>query len=370
MGVFVLVGLLFLFFHPLVVVAGGEGRVEKHDDHLNQPRIPLKRGERYQIFLPYEHFAHDAYVMSSKILQPENWIKNLEQTFIDLDEVTNPSEEMSKKTFRERAIYAYAQFLIGTLSGYNYGDMERTVDWDGRTPLPLEKKNRGTKRGWAYLGVTMIGKIGLMNIYELITDVVKHNIPGHFIETGVWRGGASIFAASLFRVLHQSSRFVILCDSFQGLPTGNKTLHTGDIGWESMQYVAVPDRKVARNFQFYNVLTKNVYFVKGFFNDSLPYLAPHIDAIAVLRLDGDMYQSTVDVMYNLYDKVSVGGYVIVDDWVGFPAKDAIEDFFACHKISPTVIDNDGPAHFKKTEQVQIQRWRYEKRRFKSTDRND
>ena len=40
-----------------------------------------------------------------------------------------------------------------------------------------------------------------------------------------------------------------------------------------------------------------------------------------------MYESTVDVLYNLYDKLAIGGYVIIDDWFGFPARTACEDFF-------------------------------------------
>ena len=53
----------------------------------------------------------------------------------------------------------------------------------------------------------------------------------------------------------------------------------------------------------------------------------HINQLAVMRLDGDMYVSTVDVLYNLYDKLSIGGYMIMDDWFGFPSR------MACVKIS-------------------------------------
>ena len=78
-----------------------------------------------------------------------------------------------------------------------------------------------------------------------------------------------------------------------------------------------------------------------------------------------MYESTADVLYNLYDKLSIGGYVIIDDWTGFPAKTACEDFFAVHGINPEIIQIDSlSAYWKKTEDVEIQYWRYEQLKFK------
>jgi hypothetical protein len=79
---------------------------------------------------------------------------------------------------------------------------------------------------------------------------------------------------------------------------------------------------------------------------------------------GDMYESTVDVLYHLYDKLSIGGYVIMDDWFGFPSKTACEDFFVVHGIQPQIIAIDKiSAYWQKTEHVQIQYWRYEQSKF-------
>lgn len=79
---------------------------------------------------------------------------------------------------------------------------------------------------------------------------------------------------------------------------------------------------------------------------------------------GDMYESTVDVLYHLYDKLSIGGYVIMDDWFGFPSKTACEDFFVVHGIQPQIIAVDElSAYWQKTEHVQIQYWRYEQSNF-------
>ena len=77
-----------------------------------------------------------------------------------------------------------------------------------------------------------------------------------------------------------------------------------------------------------------------------------------------MYESTVDVLYHLYDKLSIGGYVIMDDWFGFPSKTVCKDFFSAHGIQPEIIPIDRiSAYWKKTEHVKIQYWRYEQSSF-------
>ena len=81
------------------------------------------------------------------------------------------------------------------------------------------------------------------------------------------------------------------------------------------------------------------HFVKGFFNVSMRALRPQVGALAIMRLDGDMYQSTVDVLYNFYDKLSIGGYVIIDDW-GLPAEAASRDFLRVHGVSPQIVRID------------------------------
>ena len=124
--------------------------------------------------------------------------------------------------------------------------------------------------------------------------------------------------------------------------------------------------QVAENFATASVLDVNVVFVKGFFNLTMIPLSKQIDKLAIMRLDGDMYQSTVDVLYNLYDKLSLNGYVIMDDWFGFPAKTAVEEFFKVHKINPKIVAIDKlSAYWQKTEEVTVQKWRYSQ--FKFTD---
>mmetsp|Transcript_28466 Transcript_28466/g.44094 ORF Transcript_28466/g.44094 Transcript_28466/m.44094 type:complete len:136 (-) Transcript_28466:102-509(-) len=134
-----------------------------------------------------------------------------------------------------------------------------------------------------------------------------------------------------------------------------------------MTYLAVSDDTVAKHFASFSLLDPGVYFVKGYFSESMPVLArsPLLTKLAVMRLDGDIYESTVDVLYHLYGHLSIGGYVIIDDWTGFPAKKACEDFFMVHNFRPLIqhIDNIA-AYWQKTEEVEVQFWRYEQKQFR------
>ncbi len=96
--------------------------------------------------------------------------------------------------------------------------------------------------------------------------------------------------------------------------------------------------QVQSNFRAYDLLDDQVVFLKGWFKDTLP-TAP-IEKLAILRLDGDMYESTMDGLNNLYDKLSPGGFCIVDDY-GLPGcKLAIDDYRKEHGITDVMIQVD------------------------------
>jgi hypothetical protein len=130
------------------------------------------------------------------------------------------------------------------------------------------------------------------------------------------------------------------------------------------------DNVVANHFCNAGIMDPNVVFAKGFFNDTMVPLKNVIKELAIIRLDGDMYESTVDVLYNLYDKLSIGGYAIMDDWdmprrASFPSKTAVLDFFKCHGLQEQIIKIDQlSAYWKKTRHVDIQYWRYKQLDFK------
>ncbi len=99
---------------------------------IKPPQLPLLNGTRYRILRPHLQFADDAYVTGTRLFHPDHWVKSLEQTLTDLDEITIPPEEAKTKTIRRRAIEAYAHFLINSLTGLGFGDAEKSLYWDGK----------------------------------------------------------------------------------------------------------------------------------------------------------------------------------------------------------------------------------------------
>jgi len=186
---------------------------------------------------------------------------------------------------------------------------------------------------WPRQAETMVGLARLENVRQCVTDVIRCGVPGDLLEAGVWRGGVGIYMRAILAASGDTTRKVWLADSFQGLPppSGNFEADIGDKchRWPEL---AVSLDDVKHNFERYGLLDDQVEFLPGWFNDTLPS-AP-VDTLAVLRCDGDMYESTIVTLESLYPKVSPGGYVIVDDYGALPqCKAAVDDFRAQHRIN-------------------------------------
>ncbi|MEU1778458.1 TylF/MycF family methyltransferase [Streptomyces abikoensis] len=184
---------------------------------------------------------------------------------------------------------------------------------------------------------TMIGMRRLDNIQECVEQVLRDGVPGDFIETGVWRGGACILMRSLLKAHGVEDRNVWLADSFAGVPVTSEDSHPLDQGMEfhNLNWVlSCSEEQVRENFARYDLLDDQVKFLPGMFADTLP-TAP-IDRLAILRMDGDLYESTMDALVNLYPKLSVGGYAIVDDYVIPACKQAVHDYRREHGIDEPI----------------------------------
>lgn len=192
---------------------------------------------------------------------------------------------------------------------------------------------------WPDRAHTMIGRKRLNNIRFCIEHCIKNNIEGDVIETGVWRGGATIFMKAILEA-YESSKKVYVADSFEGLPPPDENKYPLDKNDPHHTYsnLAISLEKVQENFKSYDLLDSNVVFVKGFFENTIPSLK--IDKLCVLRLDGDMYGSTIVVLDSLYDSVSVGGFIIIDDWTLPSCHQAVLDFLNKRNINPTIIPID------------------------------
>lgn len=193
---------------------------------------------------------------------------------------------------------------------------------------------------WPEEAETMIGLRRLQNIQDCITGVVQQNIPGDLIETGVWRGGAAIFMRGVLKALGDTQRTVWVADSFEGLPPPSPELYPADKGADfylSNDVLGISLEEVKANFARYGLLDDQVRFLKGWFKDTLP-TAP-IEKLAVLRLDGDLYESTMTALESLYPKLAIGGYAIVDDYAPeVPCcVQAVDDFRAAHNINEEMV---------------------------------
>jgi len=232
----------------------------------------------------------------------------------------------------------YLDLMIITLTGYVYDSRTVSPGIGGIEDLQkgtMNKEMRIKGMDWPEIGFTMIGNDALKSIKWMIETVIDKNIPGDFIETGVWKGGASIFAKAVLRV-HGADKIrkVWVCDSFKGLPKART--QNDDDTWEKMKSLRVSKETVKDNFRRFDLLDENVKFVEGYFVDSLPTIRDELTELSILRLDGDMYESTMDILFNLYEKIAIGGFVIVDDYVIVVCKKAITEFRNMHNITEEI----------------------------------
>lgn len=195
-----------------------------------------------------------------------------------------------------------------------------------QTPATLEQREEG--RTWPGYADTMVGLRRLDNLQFCIEVAIQEGIEGDLIETGVWKGGACILMRAVLAAHAIEDRKVYVADSFEGLPKPDAQKYPSDKGdmHYSLKFLAVSQEEVENNFRRYGLFDDQVVFLKGWFKDTLP-TAP-IEKLAVLRLDGDMYGSTMDSLRNLYPRLSKGGFCIVDDYALVGCKNAVDDFRA------------------------------------------
>ena len=214
-----------------------------------------------------------------------------------------------------RKVWNVVQKALGT----RQLTLARTAEWDYR--------QREEGKDWPAEAETMVGLRRLENLRACIETALADDVPGDILEAGVWRGGASIFMRGVLAAHGATDRTVWLADSFEGLPPPDVANFPQDskLALHEFNYLAVSQEQVAANFAKYGLLDDGVRFLKGWFKDTMP-TAP-IERLALLRVDGDMYESTIQVLEGLYDKVSPGGFVVIDDYHSFPeCREATDDF--------------------------------------------
>ncbi len=208
--------------------------------------------------------------------------------------------------------------------------------------VAFNKHARDLGLDWPADALTMIGMKRLTSLQHCVETVLDEDIPGDLVECGVWRGGASILMRAVLAARGDEKRTVWLADSFEGVPPPDAAKYKADKGDRLHRYaaLAVPQAEVRSNFERYGLLDDQVRFLPGWFKDTLND-AP-IDQIAVLRLDGDLYESTIQALDALYPRLSPGGFCIIDDYHPIPAcKQAVTDYREKHGITAEIVEVDG-----------------------------
>jgi hypothetical protein len=223
---------------------------------------------------------------------------------------------------------AYLDLMEEILINRIYPDIS-TAPWSANSFNPAE---RSIGSDWPSTAHTMVGKQRINNVRTLCEKVIVEKVPGDFIETGVWRGGATIMMRAVLKSYGERDRNVFVADSFSGVPSPDAQYSEdeGDVHFEADQ-LAISQAEVAQNFRRYGLLDRQVRFLPGLFKDTLGD-AP-IEKLALMRLDGDLYESTKNALEALYAKLSIGGFVIIDDYGAVPGcKAAVDEFRSVHGI--------------------------------------
>lgn len=326
----------------------------------------ITKGENYTIYYPFHNYRvhRNSYLLSPPRVWTHHYMKKLEE----LSHLVMLEKEITNITSYSQEIYI--QTLYNYLIGDSIGNLEKSVIpkrvYQGRRPITsFDSEKREVGGDWAFLATTMTGRVRMLSMKSLVQDVIVNRIPGDIIETGVWRGGMSIFMRGILLAHGESHRKSFVCDSFSGLPP-SMLQHDAQVSWDNTRYLEISDHEVMENFLAAGIFDPEIVFVKGFFSNTMKPLSEVVTQLAILRLDGDMYESTVDVLYHLYEKLSIGGYVVIDDYAAtFPARDACDDFLRVHNLSPKIVQPDTRSgYWQKTEVTKVQYWRYVEKKFK------
>ena len=209
-----------------------------------------------------------------------------------------------------------------------------------------DRATRAVGNDWPPTAETMVGLARLGNVLDCTAQALADGVPGDLVETGVWRGGTAIYLRAILTALGDETRRVWACDSFEGLPEADAERYPVDVPLRLHEHaaLAVGLDAVRAAFDRYGLLDDRVRFVQGWFRDTLPEVAREIGPIALLRLDGDLYESTIDALTHLEPLVAPGGFVIVDDYGGIEAcRAAVTDHRAAHGIDAELHEVDWTA---------------------------
>jgi O-methyltransferase len=211
---------------------------------------------------------------------------------------------------------------------------------------------------------TMVTHDGLLSLFDITRFISKAGVKGAFVETGVCKGGSAAIMAMALMHYNAGDRQLHFFDSFEGLPNPSPKEYQN---WMFLDWGVTKDKadgalvgssllKATKEdveeavFKIAKYPKELVKFHVGWFQNTVPLAANEIGPIALLRLDGDLYESTLVCLQHLYPLVVEGGFVIIDDYGLSGCRMAIEEYFQEMDINPylTYVDSIGRFFIKKS----------------------
>jgi O-methyltransferase len=176
-------------------------------------------------------------------------------------------------------------------------------------------------------------------LFTAVCHILTRQIPGVFVECGVWKGGSALLMALTQLAIikeREDLRQIHLFDTFEGMPKPgeeDRILHSGEKvldRWEkrNFDHWAVGKEEVASLLYGSGFPRELITLVPGKVEDTLPSYC-FSGGLSLIRLDTDWYASTLTEMRELYPRLVKGGIVIIDDYGHFAgARKAVDEYMA------------------------------------------
>ena len=206
---------------------------------------------------------------------------------------------------------------------------------------------------------TMVTYDGMLSLVDQSRFCEEHNIPGSFVELGTWKGGCLGLMAQANFSYGRTRRMLHGFDSFEGLPAPREdedfdsniaeafkiTREQADGSLSSIGALLSDQTDVERLLNRIGYPREYIKLHKGWFQKTVPTAAETIGPIAILRLDGDLYDSYMIPLRHLYNLVVPGGFIIIDDWMFRGCRNAVRQFLAERGSSEYICYVDGTVRF-------------------------
>jgi hypothetical protein len=235
--------------------------------------------------------------------------------------------------------FAPASARPASVKGFLLESAQKAIARKGLTIVRHDEtteEDRVEGRGWPASAETMMGLRRLEFFQSCLVDIIKNGLPGDLFEAGCWRGGAVIFMLGVLRALGDTSRRVWAADSFRGYPA--PTGQSFDVDhhlFRRSDYFSISRAEFEKNVRRYGLLGPRLHVLEGWFSESIP--AAPIEKVSLIRIDVDGYEGVRDTLKLLYPKLSLSGYVLIDDIRQPGAKRAVDEFFAESGLSEEIL---------------------------------